>query len=143
MKHYAAVRDLVDFFHTVSPATVPRVREIYAVDAKFKDPFNNVQGIDAIQHLFSHMFEQVRDPVFVVTGQVMQNDDLFLTWEFIFSMPPYVRKVQTMHGVTHFVFDAESRVCVHRDYWDAAEEVYEKLPVLGGFMRLLKRIARR
>jgi hypothetical protein len=27
------------------------------------------------------------------------------------------------------------------DYWDAAEELYEKLPVLGGLMRWLKRAA--
>jgi hypothetical protein len=30
---------------------------------------------------------------------------------------------------------------MHRDYWDAAEELYEKLPVLGGLMRFLKRAA--
>jgi hypothetical protein len=30
---------------------------------------------------------------------------------------------------------------VHRDYWDAAEELYEKLPVVGSLMRWLKRQA--
>jgi hypothetical protein len=30
-------------------------------------------------------------------------------------------------------------VTLHRDYWDAAEELYEKLPVVGGLMRLIKR----
>ena len=34
-------------------------------------------------------------------------------------------------------------VLVHRDYLDAAEELYEKLPLLGGLMRLLKRAANR
>jgi hypothetical protein len=32
-------------------------------------------------------------------------------------------------------------VAVHRDYWDAAEELYEKLPLLGSLMRFLKRQA--
>jgi len=32
-------------------------------------------------------------------------------------------------------------VSLHRDYWDAAEELYEQIPVLGGFMRWLKRRA--
>jgi steroid delta-isomerase len=31
---------------------------------------------------------------------------------------------------------------VHRDYWDAAEELYEKLPVLGALMRWLKQARR-
>lgn len=30
---------------------------------------------------------------------------------------------------------------MHRDYWDAAEELYEKLPVLGDLMRWLRRQA--
>jgi steroid delta-isomerase len=28
---------------------------------------------------------------------------------------------------------------MHRDYWDAAEELYEKLPLVGALMRWLKR----
>jgi steroid delta-isomerase len=27
---------------------------------------------------------------------------------------------------------------LHRDYWDAAEELYEKIPVLGSILRWLK-----
>jgi len=37
--------------------------------------------------------------------------------------------------------DAQGRVTLHRDYWDAAEELYEKLPWVGGLMRWLKRRA--
>lgn len=33
----------------------------------------------------------------------------------------------------------DGRIVLHRDYWDAAEELYAKLPVLGGLMRYLKR----
>ena len=34
---------------------------------------------------------------------------------------------------------ADGRVAYHRDYWDAAEEVYEKIPLLGGLLRWIKR----
>jgi hypothetical protein len=34
-------------------------------------------------------------------------------------------------------------VSEHRDYWDAAEELYEQIPVLGAVMRWLKRRANR
>jgi hypothetical protein len=36
-------------------------------------------------------------------------------------------------------FAADGRVGWHRDYWDAAEELYEKLPLIGSLMRLLRR----
>jgi hypothetical protein len=35
--------------------------------------------------------------------------------------------------------DAQGLITWHRDYWDAAEELYEKLPVLGGLMRWVKK----
>ena len=31
------------------------------------------------------------------------------------------------------------KVVYHRDYWDTAEELYAKLPLLGGLMRFLRR----
>ena len=33
----------------------------------------------------------------------------------------------------------DGRITLHRDYWDAAEELYEKLPVIGTLMRWLRR----
>ncbi|MCA0424309.1 MAG: nuclear transport factor 2 family protein, partial [Proteobacteria bacterium] len=36
---------------------------------------------------------------------------------------------------------ADGRIAEHRDYWDAAEELYEKLPAIGALMRWLKRRA--
>jgi len=44
-------------------------------------------------------------------------------------------------GASHLLLDADGRITSHRDYWDAAEELYEKLPVLGALMRILKRRA--
>jgi hypothetical protein len=39
------------------------------------------------------------------------------------------------------VFSEEGLVSMHRDYWDAAQELYEKLPLVGGLMRWLKQRA--
>jgi hypothetical protein len=89
------------------------------------------------------MFEQVDEPRFVVTTSVMQGSDAFLAWDFIFRMKRFSREVQTIRGASHIVFDAQGLVAVHRDYWDAAEELYEKLPVIGGLMRWLKRQSQR
>ncbi len=39
------------------------------------------------------------------------------------------------------LLDEQGLVLDHRDYWDAAEELYEKLPGVGALMRWLKRRA--
>ncbi|NDH57873.1 MAG: nuclear transport factor 2 family protein, partial [Betaproteobacteria bacterium] len=33
----------------------------------------------------------------------------------------------------------EGKIAEHRDYWDAAEELYEKIPLLRWLMRWLRR----
>jgi hypothetical protein len=49
--------------------------------------------------------------------------------------------LQAVRGASHVVFNEQGLVTMHRDYWDAAEELYEKLPVVGGVMRWLKKRA--
>ena len=72
---------------------------------------------------------------------VVDGDQCFLTWDFLFRMKRFSRDEQVVRGGSHLRFDAQGRVGLHRDYWDAAEELYEKLPVVGGLMRWLKRRA--
>ncbi|GAA4022597.1 nuclear transport factor 2 family protein [Actimicrobium antarcticum] len=137
-----ALAGVVDFFATLTLESASRIATIYSADAFFKDPFNEVRGTDEIARIFRHMFVQVDAPHFVVTTHVLQGDQAFLTWDFLFRMKRFSREEQCIRGATHVRFDADGRVCLHRDYWDAAEELYEKLPVLGGLMRLLKRAGR-
>jgi len=47
---------VVDFFEHVDAATVGRLDQIYADHAWFKDPFNEVRGIEPIRRIFGHMF---------------------------------------------------------------------------------------
>lgn len=137
------VARIVRLFETLAPADVARLGEHYDADAFFKDPFNEVRGVAAIQGVFTHMFESLDEPRFVVVDVVVQGDDCFLTWDFLFRMRRFDRRLQTVRGATHLRWGADGRIALHRDYWDAAEELYEKLPVLGTLMRWLKRRARR
>jgi steroid Delta-isomerase len=136
------VTRLREYFETLTPESVGRLGDVYAPDARFKDPFNEVSGLPAIQAVFAGMYRQVDHPRFVVSRSLCQGDDAFLAWDFLFSFKGDTRGDQVIRGATHIQFAADGRVVLHRDYWDAAEELYEKLPVLGSLMRWLKRRAR-
>lgn len=132
---------LIQFYNDFSPASVARFPEFYSDDAWFKDPFNEVRGIAAIQRIFSHMFSQVAAPRFVVTEKVVDADSVMLVWEFCFRVKRWGKgETQLMRGVSHLKFDAAGKVCYHRDYWDTAEELYMKLPAIGTLMRGLRRM---
>lgn len=138
----AAVQQLLQFFEQLKPQDLPRLPELYAADARFKDPFNDVQGLAAIERIFAHMFDALDSPHFIVTERIEQGQQCFLVWDFRFRFRRFdTQSWQTVRGGTHLVFNSEGLVTLHRDYWDAAEELYEKLPVVGSLMRWLKRRA--
>lgn len=138
----AAVAAIEVFFATLTPASLQGIGFIYAADARFKDPFNEVQGLAAITRIYQHMFASLQQPRFEVTGRVLQGRECFLTWNFCFRFPSTQPDVQqTVRGCSHLRLDASGRIAVHRDYWDVAEELYEKIPMLGALMRWLKKRA--
>jgi hypothetical protein len=143
MNHQAHLKALIEFFDLITIDSANHISDFYTADAYFKDPFNEVRGIEKITPIFTHMFAQVDGPRFVVTGHVLQDEQAFLTWDFLFRMKRFSTDEQCIRGATHIRFANDGRVEFHRDYWDAAEELYEKLPVLGALMRGLKRMARK
>lgn len=131
---------LVRFFETLSPQTVARIPEFYAANARFKDPFNDVQGAAAIEHVFGHMFKQLEAPRFVVGERFAEGRGAVLMWELHFGVRVWGRlRKQVIRGASHLQFAVDGKVELHRDYWDTAEELYMKLPVLGALMRGLRR----
>lgn len=136
------VARIVDAFESLTPDDVSRLGEFYAADADFKDPFNAVRGVPAIQRVFAHMYVALDNPRFVVHDVLVQGDQCLLTWDFVFRFRRFSRELQTVRGASHLKLDAASGlITLHRDYWDAAEELYEKLPGIGVLMRWLKRQA--
>ena len=134
--------DIERFFSEMTPAHLDRLGDVYSADAWFKDPFNEVQGVDAVRGIFQHMYDSLNQPRFIVTARVVQGHQCFLTWDFVFGIRGQSSEI-TVRGASHLWLapgtDGRWRIQRHRDYWDVAEELYEKLPLLGGLMRWLKR----
>ncbi|MBU0588826.1 MAG: nuclear transport factor 2 family protein [Gammaproteobacteria bacterium] len=138
----AAAQRVVEFFENLTPHSVARFGEYYTDDAYFKDPFNEVRGLAEVQRIFSHMYEVLDEPRFVIRAHLVDGDQCFLTWVFCFRFKSFKsQEVQIIHGASHLKFAPDGRIEHHRDYWDAAEELYEKLPVVGSLMRWLRRRA--
>jgi hypothetical protein len=137
-----ATARLAQFFEALTPQSVAQLPTLYDAQARFKDPFNEVQGLPEIERIFRHMYEALDGPHFVITGQLVDGAQAFLTWEFRFRFKRFdTHTLQTVRGGSHILFNEQGLVTLHRDYWDAAEELYEKLPWVGGLMRWLKKRA--
>lgn len=124
------------WFAALSPASLAQIDQVYAADARFRDPFHALQGREAIQAVYARMFRDLTQPRFVIGEVVQQGGRAFVSWDFHFAL--HGRQLQ-IHGGTLFRLDAAGLICEHIDYWDAAEGVYEQLPVLGWLLRRIKR----
>lgn len=129
---------LVAFYENLSPSTLDELAMVYVDEVQFKDPFNSIKGIASLRAIFAHMFDSLENPKFVISEAITQGDQAFLIWDFEFTrkgLPSPLR----IHGSTHIRYAPDGRVNWHRDYWDAAEELYNHLPVVGGLFRWLQR----
>lgn len=137
--HREATARIAAYFESLTPQSVSQIGDFYTADARFKDPFNDVRGIPAITRIFEHMFTALDGPRFIVTQRIVDGPQTFLVWEFRFRFKRFDTVTeQVVRGGSHLTLAADGRILEHRDYWDAAEELYEKLPVVGGLMRWLK-----
>ena len=131
------VAGLIAFYESMTPASVGRCAEFYSHDAWFKDPFNDVRGVEAIERIFAHMFRQVDAPRFIVSSHVADGNQAMLVWQLRYRDGRGDDAV--VRGMTHLIYGPDGLVHAHRDYWDPAEELYMKLPVIGSVMRFLRR----
>lgn len=138
----AATERICRFFETLTPQSLSQIEALYTAEARFKDPFNEIRGHAAIRRVFEHMFASLQAPHFVVTRRLVDGAQVFLVWEFRFRFQRFdTATEQVIHGGSHLQLAEDGRIADHRDYWDAAEELYEKLPGVGVLMRWLKRKA--
>ncbi len=113
--------------------------EIYADDASFEDPFNRVKGREAIFRVFAHMYDQVDEPRFRMQETIAEGDSAFFVWTFRFRRKGSKGEPIVVVGSSHVRFAPDGRVAYHRDFWDPAQGIYEKLPWIGGLFRAIRR----
>jgi steroid delta-isomerase len=134
------LRRLVAYYETLTRDTVAKLGDVYSDAAAFKDPFNDVRGIEEVRRVLMHMFDDLTDARFAIREAVAEDKQAFLVWDFTFKVRRWQPEVERrIHGASHVRFDAAGKVDYHRDYWDAGEELYEKLPVFGAVVRWVRR----
>ena len=133
------VMALKRYFETLTLDTVSGLADYYAADAYFKDPFNEVRGLDAIEKIFRHMLATLDAPQFVIREHWTNESSAVFLWEFRFRFRSNASAPQGFTGMSLLQFDGANKVTHHRDYWDATEEVYEKFPLVGSALRWIKR----
>jgi limonene-1,2-epoxide hydrolase len=127
------------YLESLTPETLKAISDYVTEDVRFKDPFNDVRGADAMMRVFQHMFDNVRGVRFKVRHALTDDDTCLMEWRFEGTL---IGAPWTFDGASVIRFASDGRVREHVDYWDAAQTFYERLPVIGWLLaRLRKRLA--
>lgn len=138
MSKYNHVEVYIKFFESLTPQTPKQLyEEIFDAHATFEDPFQKVMGIDPIYAVFEHMYENLIEPEFTVTESISENSISYLRWVFTYKRDKN-SQTTSFFGVSRVEFNDEGKVLSHIDYWDAASNIYEGIPILGSILRWIK-----
>ncbi len=126
-----------DFFETLSHGTLDRLTALTVPEVRFRDPFNDARGRDAVRAALLHTLNGCRDLRFTVTHRLPADDLAILRWRFEATVTGIGR--MDVIGTSEIRQAPDGRVTEHIDYWDSGEHVYLRLPVLGAPLRLIRR----
>jgi len=136
----AVLDRLAEYFASMTPASVrEHTARIYAPDAVLYDNLAVVTGVAAIEEYFVKATTEA-DGLKVEFRQISNSGyDYYIRWEMAIeseALSPDAPIVS--YGVTHFRFDDNGRVLLHRDFWDASTGLYEYLPWVGALLERLR-----
>ena len=123
------------FFTELTAENLFQIGDIFTPNAHFKDPFNDVHGIDAIKTVFTHMFATTEGPKFKINHFASNQQILFIQWQFTFGKS---KTLWAIDGSSMVTFNNNDQVQEHIDYWDPAEQIYSKVGLLTPLMNFLR-----
>lgn len=119
------------YLETLTPESLARLGDHVVGNVRFKDPFNDVTGVDAMARVFRHMFENVGDIRFVIQHAMASADTCLMAWRFGGTLRG---KSWQFDGASVIRFAPDGRVAEHIDHWDAVGAFYQRLPVIGSLI---------
>ena len=137
--HQDRLAAYIRFFETLTPQSVDDLEKLAREDFSFEDPFNHLTNRRDAVRLFRRMFDDVDDPSFKITGSFWNEDGTtaILKWRFTGNTEKMGRL--DFEGLSEIHFDEAGLIIRHVDYWDAAAHFYEKVPLLGAVLRMIRK----
>ena len=128
---------VLEFWETLDRDRLGMLHGLAVPDVRFNDPFHDVTGVEAMIGVLDRMWEVVAEPSFVVRHAALDGRTGLLAWTFQFR--DRRGNPGSIEGMSEIELDETGRVVAHRDHWDAASQVYARVPLLGPVLRAARR----
>lgn len=129
------------FAHLAPERVKALVAQTYAPDVYFNDTLKSVRGRDALQHYLTDSANGAEDcRVHVHETTRTAHGEHLVRWSMMIRFKKLRRGVDTWSiGMSHLRLDAQGLVVYQQDYWNAADGLFQHVPLLGWAIGAIKR----
>ena len=131
----AQAKAYADYFERIAPDTLDELGVLLADDVVFIDPFNRIEGREAMVGVFAYMFETMTNPRFEVLDVALSSSGAYLKWRMTGKVKSAPNMPFDILGMSEVVFDDAGKVILHHDHWDSASQLLSHLPYIGWVTR--------
>lgn len=127
------------FFDKLDRNNMQLVDEFYHEQVEFIDPVGPIKGSAKIKEYYEGMYKNVEELKFEFSNFIEADNQVVAVWKMTLKTDKLNGgKSYSVDGNSVVRFDESGKAIYHRDYFDLGDFVYERVPVLGYFIRKVK-----
>ena len=128
----------------ITKQKIPQVLESIDDGFIYSDPFNNIQGKSDYDKVLQAALKDSLEIEFKITKTIREERTAFISWDYSFIAANKLlgSKKIFVQGMSEIRIAESGLISYHKDYWDVASTIYERIPVIGSILAgLRKRIS--
>lgn len=135
------VENFFSMYQGLNANNLETLERCYTDDIQFVDPLHKIQGLEELKRYFAHMYKNVIDCQFKKLSCVCAEPEAFIEWTMNFRHRSLNGgKNIEVCGVSKLVF-RDDKICFHQDYFDLSEFIFDQLPLVRTFSKVIKKQA--
>lgn len=134
------INKIVNAFNEFSPEKIEVLDQFYDSETVFQDPAVKLKGLNQLKKYYAAVYKNVKSIQFEFHDIQKTPTSYFAIWTMTLSASGLNSgKKFSVEGMSVLEFNKKELVTFHRDYVDLGAMVYEKLPVLGKLIKVVKK----
>jgi steroid delta-isomerase len=127
------------YWDELTDESVEGLRELASPNVRYRDPFMDAKGIDAVVAYHHKWFANLDDNKFEIKEYAVNGLVVYSYWRQTFRLKKLPKKSWELYGMSKTIYNEAGKIEDHIDYYDSSP-ILEYLPVLGKVVTLIRKI---
>ncbi|MGF1752060.1 nuclear transport factor 2 family protein [Vibrio makurazakiensis] len=138
MQRTAWLDNFISVYRDLNTDNLSTLSTIYHPRVVFIDPLHRSDGVKALIDSFQHSYTNITHCNFAIEHVFHNGNEAAVYWTMTFNHNTLNnRKPVSVAGHSHLKAE-DDLIIFHRDYLDVGSMIYEHVPVLGPFVKMIK-----